>query len=85
MGQSLVKNYIHIVFSTKHRIPMIDDEIESELFGYLWSLINGMFGIENFVLSGLMQMNDYSNVVLHPTLVNTALSELNMVSMNSMI
>jgi hypothetical protein len=35
-----------------------------------------MFGIENFVLSGLMQMNDYSNVVLHPTLVNSALSEL---------
>ena len=38
--------------------------------------MNGMFGIENFVLSGLMQMIDYSNVVLHPTLVNNALSEL---------
>jgi hypothetical protein len=35
-----------------------------------------MFGIENFVLSGLMQMIEYSNVVLHPTLVNNALSEL---------
>ena len=76
MRQSLVKNYIHIIFSTKHRIPMIDDEIESELFGYLWSLINGTFGIDNVVLSGLMQMIENSNVVLHPTFVNTALSEL---------
>jgi hypothetical protein len=38
--------------------------------------MNSMFGIENFVLSGLMQMIEYSNVVLHPTLVNNALSEL---------
>ena len=54
MGQSLVKNYIHIVFSTKHRIPMIDDDIESELFGYLGGIsMNGKFGIDNFVLSGL--------------------------------
>ncbi len=54
MRQSLVKNYIHIVFSTKHRIPMIDESIESELFGYLGGIsMNGKFGIDNFVLSGL--------------------------------
>jgi len=35
MGQSLVKNYIHIVFSTKHRKPMITDAIENELHAYL--------------------------------------------------
>lgn len=35
MAQSLVKNYIHIVFSTKHRFPFIDETIENELFSYL--------------------------------------------------
>jgi putative transposase len=35
MPQSLVKNYIHIVFSTKHRFPFIDESIEDELFKYL--------------------------------------------------
>ena len=54
MGQSLVKNYIHIVFSTKHRIPIIDEAIESERVGYLEGIsMNGKFGIDNFVLSGL--------------------------------
>ena len=35
MGQSLVKNYIHIVFSTKYRQHLITDDIESELHAYL--------------------------------------------------
>jgi putative transposase len=35
MGQSLVKNYIHIVFSTKYRTPMIYPPYESELHHYL--------------------------------------------------
>ncbi|MRT94797.1 IS200/IS605 family transposase [Ancylomarina sp. 16SWW S1-10-2] len=35
MPQSLVKNYIHIVFSTKGRYPFIDEQIKSELFSYL--------------------------------------------------
>jgi putative transposase len=35
MGQSLVKNYIHIVFSTKHRQPFITEAIESDLHAYL--------------------------------------------------
>jgi hypothetical protein len=32
MGQTLIKNYIHIVFSTKHRKPLITEDIEEELF-----------------------------------------------------
>ncbi len=40
MGQSLVKNYVHIVFSTKHRLSLIDDEIENELHGYLGGICN---------------------------------------------
>lgn len=35
MGQSLVKNYIHLIFSTKNRVPLIDKEIEIELHHYL--------------------------------------------------
>ena len=35
MGQSLVKNYLHIVFSTKHRQPMIVPSIEEELYKYI--------------------------------------------------
>lgn len=35
MGQSLVKNYIHIVFSTKHRQPLIQLPVEAELHSYL--------------------------------------------------
>ena len=35
MPQSLVKNYVHIVFSTKHRNDFIDEKIENELFKYI--------------------------------------------------
>jgi REP element-mobilizing transposase RayT len=40
MGQSLVKNYIHIVFSTKYRQALISDYIESELHAYLVGICN---------------------------------------------
>ena len=35
MGQSLVKNYIHIIFSTKLRAPLIIESIENELYSYI--------------------------------------------------
>jgi putative transposase len=35
MGQSLVKNYVHIVFSTKHRQTLIKPPYEEELHAYL--------------------------------------------------
>ncbi len=38
MPQSLVKNYVHIVFSTKYRNDFIDKEIEDELFRYIASI-----------------------------------------------
>ena len=40
MGQSLVKNYIHLVFSTKYREPLIDEDIESDLYAYLGGICN---------------------------------------------
>ena len=42
MGQSLVKNYIHIVFSTKYREPLIHEEIEYELHKYLGGICNSL-------------------------------------------
>jgi putative transposase len=38
MGQSLVKNYLHIVFSTKYREPLIKPPFEDELHRYLWGI-----------------------------------------------
>lgn len=35
MGQSLVKNYVHIVFSTKYRNAMIYPPYEKELHSYI--------------------------------------------------
>ena len=35
MAQSLVRNYMHITFSTKNRVHLIDSQIEEELYKYL--------------------------------------------------
>ncbi|MCP9769240.1 IS200/IS605 family transposase [Lacihabitans sp. LS3-19] len=42
MGQSLIRNYVHIVFSTKYRQAFIDDNIEEELFNYLGGVCKNM-------------------------------------------
>lgn len=49
MSQSLVKNYVHIVFSTKHREDFIDEKIENELFSYITVLCKNMES--NWILS----------------------------------
>ncbi len=40
MGQSLVKNYVHLIFSTKHRAPLILPPVELELHSYLGGICN---------------------------------------------
>lgn len=35
MAQSLVKNHVHIIFSTKYRNDFIDEDIEVELYKYV--------------------------------------------------
>lgn len=40
MGQSLVQNHIHIVFSTKHRAPLLQPPYEQELHAYLGGICN---------------------------------------------
>ena len=42
MPQSLVKNDVHIIFSTKHREQFIVPEIEDELFNYLGGTCNAL-------------------------------------------
>ena len=42
MGQSLVKNYVHLVFSTKYRQPLIKHPFEEELHAYLGGVCKGL-------------------------------------------
>jgi len=42
MGQSLVKNYLHIVFSTKLRVPIIHPPYNLELYSYLGGICNNL-------------------------------------------
>lgn len=42
MGQSLVRNYLHIIFSTKHREKLIREPIENELHNYLGGICNSL-------------------------------------------
>jgi len=42
MGQSLVKNYIHLIFSTKHREPLIAKNVQPELYSYLGAICNNL-------------------------------------------
>ena len=40
MPQSLSQVYIHITFSTKNRVPIIDDQMKPRLFEYLGGICN---------------------------------------------
>lgn len=42
MPQSLSKVYVQITFSTKHRVNLIDEEIETRLFEYLGGICKGL-------------------------------------------
>ncbi len=40
MAQTLIKLYIHIIFSTKNRINIISPEIEDSLYRYVGGILN---------------------------------------------
>lgn len=40
MGQSLVKNYVHLIFSTKGRSPLITPPLDLEIYSYLGGICN---------------------------------------------
>ena len=42
MGQSLVKQYTHIVFSTKYQQPLIIDSVEDELYKYIGGICKSL-------------------------------------------
>ena len=42
MGQSLVKNHVHLVFSTKFRKRSIDPSIEHQLHNYIGGVCNNL-------------------------------------------
>ena len=42
MGQSLVKNYVHLVFSTKQREPWICPPYDEELYSYIGGICKNM-------------------------------------------
>jgi REP element-mobilizing transposase RayT len=42
MGQSLVRNFVHIVFSSKHWQPIIHPPYEAELHSYLGGICNNL-------------------------------------------
>ncbi len=42
MGQSLVKNYLHIIFSTKYREPAIIPSVECDLHNYLGGICKNL-------------------------------------------
>ncbi len=39
MPQSLARILVHVVFSTKHRQPLIKPEIQDELFKYMCGIL----------------------------------------------
>ena len=41
MAQTLVKLYVHIIFSTKHRAPFISEAIEPRLHAYMTGIVKG--------------------------------------------
>ena len=42
MGQSIAKNYIHIIFSTKNRAGLILPEFENDLYSYIGGICNNL-------------------------------------------
>jgi putative transposase len=51
MPQSLVRNYIHIIYSTKNRVSFINESIEEELFSYIGGICKSL-GCNPIVVGG---------------------------------
>ena len=59
MPQSFVSLHVHIVFSTKHRVALIDDELAARLFEYL----GGIVGRQNGSLVAAGGMPDHVHLL----------------------
>ena len=52
MPQSLAKVYVHAIFSTKHREPLLDDAWRDELFHVMGGAINNL-GCQSLIVGGV--------------------------------
>jgi putative transposase len=52
MSQSLAKVYLHVVFSTKNRAPLLADEWRDELFRVLGGAANNL-GCQSLIVGGV--------------------------------
>ena len=52
MGQSLIKIYVHVVFSTKNRQPLLKDAWRDELFQVLGGTAN-QIGCQSLIVGGV--------------------------------
>ena len=59
MPQSLVKNYVHLVFSTKYRQPFIDKIIQPKLYAY----INGICQQNECYLYAIGGIEDHIHIL----------------------
>jgi REP element-mobilizing transposase RayT len=53
MPQSLAKVYLHVIFSTKHRVPALADEWRDELFHVLGGTTNNL-GCQSLIIGGVV-------------------------------
>jgi len=60
MGSTLTNLIFHVVFSTKNRKPIINNEIKDELYNYLGGIIKG----EGAVLIQTGGMPDHIHIIL---------------------
>lgn len=69
MSHTYTNLLTHIVFSTKERLPLITNEIKSELFAYLGGLIKELKG-KPIIING---MNDHVHILASlPPTISTA-------------
>ena len=54
MSNSMTQNFYHSVFSTKHREPLINAEIEPRLYAYMASMLDSM-GCTTIAINGMAE------------------------------
>ena len=81
MSQSLSKIYIHAIFSTKNREPLLHDAWRSELFGIVGGAAN-LSGCQSLVVGGVADHLHTLFVLPRSTCVSDALRGIKSASSN---
>ena len=71
MPQSLSRTLIHIIFSTKNRLPFIDESIENQLFSFMGAVCNN-YKCQSIIVGG---HQDHAHILcsLHRTVTQSDL------------